>query len=160
MLLFFSTILIFVDFDLLTFFDDGTSFFFCFTGLFSFEFFFIIVEAVRYPLHHMTLSSLFRKKQTEELTDNIPDETDHEDDILTNVALGSAIKKLSDEDRELIILRYVNEVPVSVLSKLYGISRFAMSRRIRKILSFLKKEFSGEEGYHEKAVKESHSGII
>jgi len=102
----------------------------------------------------------FRKKQTEELTDNIPDETDHEDDILTNVALGSAIKKLSDEDRELIILRYVNEVPVSVLSKLYGISRFAMSRRIRKILSFLKKEFSGEEGYHEKAVKESHSGII
>lgn len=103
----------------------------------------------------------FRKKQTEELTDNIPDDKDHEDDILTNVALGSAMKKLSAEDRELIMLRYVNEVPVNVLSKLYGISRFTMSRRLRKILSFLKNEFNGEEGYHEEErIKESHSGIL
>jgi len=103
----------------------------------------------------------FRKKQSEELTDDIPDDKDHEDDILTSVALGSAMKKLSNEERELIILRYVNEVPVSVLSRLYGISRFAMSRRIRRIVSFLKKEFNGEEEYHyEEKAEESHTGVF
>ena len=71
------------------------------------------------------------------------------------------MRKLSDEERELVILRYVNEVPVSVLSRLYGISRFAMSRKIRRIISFLKKEFNGEEEYHyEKKAEESHTGIV
>lgn len=86
---------------------------------------------------------MYRKKPTEALTENIPDSADYEDDILTNAVLANAIKKLSAEERELIILRYVNEVPVGVLSGLYGISRFKMSRRIRKILDRLKKEFDG-----------------
>ncbi len=85
----------------------------------------------------------FRKKAVDELTDDIPDETDHEENILTNVSLNSAMQKLSDEDRELVVLRYVNEVPVGVLSKMYGISRFTMSRKLRKILSQLKNEFNG-----------------
>lgn len=85
----------------------------------------------------------YRKKSAEELTENIPDGTDFEDEILTNTVLKNAIKKLSEEDRELIILRYVNEIPVGVLSGIYGISRFKMSRRIRKILDKLKKEFDG-----------------
>lgn len=84
---------------------------------------------------------MYRKKSTEELTDNIPDSADYEDDILTGVALADAIRKLSDDERELIILRYINEVPVGVLSRLFGISRFKMSRKIRKILEYLKKEF-------------------
>lgn len=86
---------------------------------------------------------MYRKKTANALTENIPDNTDYEDDILTNTVLSDAIKKLSDEERELIILRYVNEVPVGVLSGLYGVSRFRMSRRIRKILDRLKKEFDG-----------------
>lgn len=86
---------------------------------------------------------MYRKKTAETLTENIPDSADYEDDILTNTVLSDAIKKLSDEERELIILRYVNEVPVGVLSGIYGISRFKMSRRIRKILDRLKKEFDG-----------------
>lgn len=86
---------------------------------------------------------MYRKKSTEELTDNIPDNADYEDDILTSVALADAIKKLSDEERELIILRYINEVPIGVLSRLFNISRFKMSRKIREILNHLKKEFDG-----------------
>ena len=78
---------------------------------------------------------------SEELTDTFPDDADHEDDVLTGLALSNAIRKLPEEDSELILLRYKNEVPVSVLSKLYGVSRFAMDRRIKKILSVLKKDF-------------------
>lgn len=85
----------------------------------------------------------FRKKASDELTDNIPDDHDYEDCILTNVALGNAIKALPEDDREIIVLRYINDVPVGVLAELYGISRFKMGRRIKKILDELKKDFNG-----------------
>lgn len=85
----------------------------------------------------------FRKRQAEELSENIPDDYDLEDCILTNAALGSAIKSLPQEDRELVVLRYINDVPVSVLAELYGISRFKMGRRIKCILDDLRKSFKG-----------------
>ena len=78
-----------------------------------------------------------------ELTENIPDNKDYEDCILTNVALGNAIKELPEEERELIVLRYVNEVPVMVLAELYGISRFKMGRMLKGILDKLRKNFKG-----------------
>ncbi|MCR5601026.1 MAG: sigma-70 family RNA polymerase sigma factor [Ruminococcus sp.] len=85
----------------------------------------------------------FRKKTSDELTENIPDDNDYEDCILTNVALGNAIKALSQDDRELVVLRYINDVPVGVLAEIYGISRFKMGRRIKRILDELKKSFIG-----------------
>lgn len=88
----------------------------------------------------------YRRKSTEELTDDIPDNSDHEDDILTGVALSGAMRKLSTEDREIIMLRYINEVPVGTLSKMYSVSRFSMSRRISRILAELKKDLNEKEG--------------
>lgn len=85
----------------------------------------------------------YRKKSAEPLMDNISDGTDFEDELLTNTVLSNAIRKLSEEERELILLRYVNEIPMGVLSALYGVSRFKLSRRIRKILNALRKEFDG-----------------
>ena len=82
----------------------------------------------------------YRKMPSEELTDTIPDDADEEEQVLTGVALSSAIRKLPPEDAELILLRYANEVPVSVLSKIHGVSRFSMNRRIKKILDILKKD--------------------
>lgn len=93
--------------------------------------------------------SHYRKKPSEELTDAIPDNENFEDDVLNNTALKNAMQKLSDEDREIILLRYANEVPIGVLSELYGVSRFKMGRRIKRILLILKKDFGvvcgGEE---------------
>ncbi len=93
--------------------------------------------------------SHYRKKPSEELTDAIPDNENFEDDVLNNTALKNAMQKLSDEDREIILLRYANEVPIVVLSELYGVSRFKMGRRIKRILLILKKDFGvvcgGEE---------------
>lgn len=90
-----------------------------------------------------------RKKPSEELKDTIPDGTDFEEEVLNNTALRNAIKKLSDEDREIILLRYANEVPIGVISELYGVSRFKMGRRIKRILLVLRKDFGivydGEE---------------
>ena len=83
----------------------------------------------------------YRKKPSEELTEDIPDNADYEEEVLNNTVLYSAMKKLSKEDSELILLRYVNEVPIGVICKLYGISRFTLNRRIKKILGILKKDF-------------------
>ena len=50
---------------------------------------------------------------------------------------------MPQEDRELVVLRYINDVPVSVLAELYGMSRFKMGRRIKCILDALRKSFKG-----------------
>ena len=61
----------------------------------------------------------FHRRTAEELDENIADDKDYEDFILTNVALGNAIKNL-------------------VLGELFGMSRFRMSRRIKGILRHLR----------------------
>ncbi|MCD8354273.1 MAG: sigma-70 family RNA polymerase sigma factor [Clostridiales bacterium] len=75
---------------------------------------------------------------TEELTAEGPDS-------LEQLALRQAMERLPEEDRELIWLRYVNEIPVHVLCRLYGQSRFAIFRRTQKILKQLREELEGTE---------------
>ena len=86
----------------------------------------------------------FRKKKTTELTDTEVSADDVEENVLSGVDLKQALNRLSAEDREIILLRFVNEVPVNVIAKLYNISRFALSRRIKRILATLH-EYMGRE---------------
>ncbi len=60
-----------------------------------------------------------------------------------SLALRDELERLSPEDRELLLLRVVNEVPVGVLCKLYGVSRFALYRRLRGILRYLRERLEG-----------------
>lgn len=87
----------------------------------------------------------YRKQSHEELPDEIPDNSCSEDNILMSVTLSDALKKLPDKDREIILLRYVNDEPLGVISSLYNISRFALNRRIKNILQTLRKEFERED---------------
>lgn len=59
-------------------------------------------------------------------------------DPFLSIALRAELDKLPPEDRELVLLRCVNEVPMAVLSKLYGQSRFALRRRLNTILNTLR----------------------
>ena len=59
-------------------------------------------------------------------------------DPLLSIALRAELDKLDTEDRELILLRYVNEVPVKVLCGLYQQSRFSLHRRMKRILKVLR----------------------
>lgn len=71
--------------------------------------------------------------------EQIPSELlDKETDPLLSIALKAELDKLNTEDRELILLRYVNEVPMKVLCKLYGQSRFSLHRRIKRNLKILR----------------------
>ena len=68
-----------------------------------------------------------------------------ESEAADRITLSQALEALSQEDRELLLLRYVNEVPVNVISRILGISRFAVYRRINAVLKQIR-EILGEEG--------------
>ena len=86
----------------------------------------------------------FRKAKTSELDESETSDENIENHVLSGFDLKQALHKLSNEDREIILLRYVNEVPVNVIAKLLNISRFALNRRINRILSSLR-EYMGKE---------------
>lgn len=87
----------------------------------------------------------FRKKTAVELSDTDASDDDIEDSVLSKFSLKQALGRLNDTDREIILLRYINEVPVNVIGKIYNISRFAVNRRIKRILDELHRDLGKEE---------------
>ena len=87
----------------------------------------------------------FRKKTELEISDTDPSDENIEDSVLSDLSLKQALNKLNDTDREIILLRYINDVPVNVIGKLYDMSRFAVNRRIKRILEFLHNDLGKEE---------------
>lgn len=86
----------------------------------------------------------FRRRKAEPLDDEIPDGFS-EEDLLENIAVRAALSQLDEADRELLLLRYVNEVPAAVIGKIYGISRFAVYRRAAQAVKKLKEKLGGED---------------
>ena len=73
-------------------------------------------------------------------------ETDFsEDALLTSLSLKTDLDKLNGEERELLLLRYANEVPVTVIARMMELSRFAVHRRISAALKKLEKLLKEEE---------------
>ena len=79
-----------------------------------------------------------------EMTDELPPEEAEEYDTLTRIAVCAALEKLEESERELLLLRYVNELSVSTIGAILGISRFAAYRKVtsasKKFQAELKKE--------------------
>ena len=73
-----------------------------------------------------------------EETENLPESESFELPLLQRLSLMDALDQLSPEEREMLFLRYINEVPVSVMSGLYNISRFAVYRKLNSILKKLR----------------------
>lgn len=67
----------------------------------------------------------------------------HEETVVNNLAIRQALDRLDREDRELLLLRYVNEVPMAALASLFGMSRFALHRRLKKLLKEMKESLEG-----------------
>lgn len=87
----------------------------------------------------------YRAKQAELLEDELLIE-DKENEILTGIALKEAVSQLAKEEQELLLLRYVNEVPVSDICSILKISRFSLYRKNMKILKKMK-NILGEEDF-------------
>ena len=76
---------------------------------------------------------------------DVPVEEDFEQSLMDRIILSDALQKLSPEEKELLFLRYVNDVPVPVISGLYQISRFAVYRKLRRILQKVRVEMEAEQ---------------
>ncbi len=87
----------------------------------------------------------FRKKKATEISETEASDEDIENSVLSGFELKQALNRLSEDDREIILLRYINEVPVNVIAKMHNISRFSLNRRINRILASLH-EYMGKEG--------------
>lgn len=65
-------------------------------------------------------------------------EPDRTGQVVESVLLKSALARLAEEEREMLLLRYANEVPLSELCRLYRLSRFAVHRKLKKALKKLR----------------------
>lgn len=62
-----------------------------------------------------------------------------------SIALEDALEQLPSDLRDLVVLRYVSEVSVVDISKIVGMSRFAVHRRLKEGLRLLRNELEGEK---------------
>ena len=91
----------------------------------------------------------FRKNPVENVEEMAEDAThDPTEGWINDLTLRMTISKLPDDERELIFLRYVNEISIATICKITGLSRFAVYRRLSKSLKWLKEELK-KEGFSE-----------
>lgn len=79
----------------------------------------------------------FRRMPREQNLDSLADtETQSPEDmqqlVATTLDVRAALEELPQEERELLLLYHVNEVPAAVIAKLMGISRFAVYRMLKR----------------------------
>ena len=86
----------------------------------------------------------YRRRKTEPMPEELP-APDTEDARLDRLGLKDAIAALSQEERELILMRYVNCEPVSVIAAVLGMSRFAVYRKTTAILARLREQLKEDE---------------
>lgn len=55
-----------------------------------------------------------------------------------SIAVKTALSQLAEEEQELLLLRYVNELTVLEICGLLQVSRFAVYRKIQKALKRLR----------------------
>jgi len=79
-----------------------------------------------------------RQRKMESLPEELPGEN-QEDSLLDSIMLKQALHELDSKERELILLRYVNGVPVADLAKFYGKSRYAVYRDTKRVLQKLER---------------------
>ena len=99
--------------------------------------------AYLYTIARNLCTDEFRRIKTEELKEEV-EQIGFEDSVIERENLRQAIKELTKEEEELLLLRYVNELPFSDLCRLYGKSRFALYRELTGITKKLERRLSDE----------------
>ena len=90
------------------------------------------------------------RKQTVDRIEELENQatSDPSEEWIDALVLRSIVSKLPNDEQELLFLRYVNELPITSICKITGLSRFAVYRRLSKSLKWLKEELK-KEGFSE-----------
>lgn len=97
--------------------------------------------AYLYTIARNLCTDEFRKVKTEELKDEV-EQSGFENSVIERENLRQALKGLTKEEEELLMLRYVNELPFSDLCRMYDKSRFALYRELKGITKKLERGLS------------------
>lgn len=90
----------------------------------------------------------FRKEKIlniEEFSDLIACGKSEPETAITRFTIEKALESLPQELREIVTLRYISEISTADIGKIMNMSRFAVQRRLKTGLAFLKKELEGDE---------------
>lgn len=79
----------------------------------------------------------YRRRVTVELPEDLPEEG-VEERMIESLSMRLALARLTPIERELVLLRFVNEVPVKVICELQECSRFALNRKLKQVLKKLR----------------------
>ncbi|MBR2824818.1 MAG: RNA polymerase sigma factor [Solobacterium sp.] len=66
------------------------------------------------------------------------------ENVIDRIAIEDALEQLTEELREIIVMRYVSDMSVADIGKVMGISRFSVNRRLKEGLRILRKILEGE----------------
>ena len=90
---------------------------------------------------------VFRKKPVESL-DAISEDAayDPTEQWINDLTLKTIIAKLPQDEQDILYLRYASELSIVSISKIIGLSRFVIHRKIIKTLKWLEEELK-KEGY-------------
>lgn len=88
----------------------------------------------------------YRKKKYAELSTEIQGE-DQIEKLELKIAVRQSLEKLSEQEQELVFLRYINQLSVGEVASITGMSRFAVYRKLNKALSALKEILRKEDFY-------------
>lgn len=97
--------------------------------------------AYLYTIARNLCTDEFRRVKTEELKEEV-EQSGFEDSVIERENLRQALKGLTKEEEELLMLRYVNELPFSDLCRMYDKSRFALYRELTGITKKLERRLS------------------
>ncbi len=95
-------------------------------------------EAYLYTIAKNLCNDFFRKKQTEQLSDDFPEE-DFSDVSERKLAVRQALEGLEPKQREVLLLRYGSELSVNETAAVMELSRFAVYRLEKAGLTEMKK---------------------
>ena len=100
--------------------------------------------AYLYTIARNLCMDTFRKIQPEPLADDIPI-TDGFEQVELSLTLKEVLSSLSEQNRELLLLRYVNELSVGEIASIMEISRFTVYRRINSVIADLRSSLRKED---------------
>lgn len=96
-----------------------------------------------------TLIDFFRKKKpSDELDENMSDDSELDENLLNTEALGelaSALRRLPQQLMDIVVLRYYDGKPLTEIAQLMNLSYGAVKLRHQNALIMLKKIMSGPD---------------
>lgn len=78
-----------------------------------------------------------RKKSFEDYSLDSSENKGTTEDFITQIYVKQILSQLSEEDRDLMIMRYINQESITDICEVVGVSRFALYRRLRGIKKVL-----------------------